>query len=90
MLALPLPLNFFELDPDLPEVLLEDEAGGAIDPEPIAVFSLPHVAVLCPEMPQKVQFFFFHMHVAASWFGSRHRVQTFESLFSSLLLGKVS
>ena len=37
-------------------------------------------------MPQKVQFFFFHMHVPASWFGSRQRVQTFESLLSSLLL----
>ena len=57
-----------------------------MDFDSIAVCSLPHVVELCPAMPQKVQPFFLQMHVDASWFGSRQRVQTFDSLLSSLFL----
>ena len=85
MLALLLPLNFLDVVPDLPD-LFEAGAGGTTDPESMAFFSLSHVVELCPVIPQNVQPFFFHMHLEALWFGSRQRVQTFDSLLSSLLL----
>ena len=85
MLALLLPLNFLDVVPDLPD-LFEAGAGGTTDPESMAFFSLSHVVELCPVIPQNVQPFFFHMHLEALWFGSRQRVQTFDSLLSSCLL----
>ena len=85
MLALPFPLNFLDVVPDLPD-LLGAGVGGTTDPESMAFFSLSHVVELWPVKPQNVQLFFFHMHLEALWFGSRQRVQTFDSLLSSLFL----
>ena len=65
MFALFFPLNFLDVDPDFPDELFEDWAGGVMDFVSIAVFSLPHVVELCPAMPQKVQAFFFQMHFPA-------------------------
>ena len=81
MLALPLPLNFFEPVPDLPVVCL---SGGAMVPESIVFLSLPQVAVQWPVMPQNVHDILRHMHDSLSWLGLRHLEQMFWSLDSSL------